>query len=515
MSVRSLTSGALAAALLAGAAVALPSVAMPAVASAAEPATAADIVINEVESNGDPVGDWVELANLNSEQELDISGWTLVDDDPTHAPLVFPAGTTIESGGYWSIYTDETDAGFGLGGNDAVTLRDAGGELVDQFTWSGHAPTTYGRIPDMTGEFTVTGEPTRSARNVAAEEPEPVETSPWPHDTLTIEPVDLGGDFALDDMSGVDIAADGTAYVVNNGTGTLYVLDFDPATGDYSIAQTLVLKYADGAGLPDAEGVTVGPDGAVYVATERNNTASSTSRPSVLRFELPASGDATINATHEWNLSEYTGALSANGGLEAVEYIPDAWGGVFAVGVEQTGDVHFVSLATDGTSTLRQTVATELDGVMALDHEADAGVLRVLCDEVCDGRSIEMTFDGTEFVTDGTLYARPAGMANLANEGYASTVDVVACEAGGTAARARYLWADDAGLDGIGLRGALAAPGECTTGDDNDDDNPASGWLDLGSLTGQDGLFGSLGDLSADLNITAESIAELAPLPAL
>src|SRR5690606_6034942 len=140
----------------------------------------------------------------------------------------------------------------------------------------------------------------------AADESEPVVTSPWPHDVLTIEPVDLGGDFALDDMSGVDIASDGTAYVVNNGTGTLYVLDFDTSSGEYSIAQTLILRYPDGTGLPDAEGVTVGPDDAVYVATERNNDESSTSRPSVLRFDPPTSGDATINATHEYDLSEVT-----------------------------------------------------------------------------------------------------------------------------------------------------------------------------------------------------------------
>ena len=504
MSVRTLTYAALAVPLVTAAAVVA-----PATAAAAEPATAADIVINEVESNGDPVGDWVELANLNTEQALDISGWTLVDDDADHTPIVFPAGTVIESGGYWSIYTDETPEGFGLGGNDAVTLRDASGTIVDEFAWSGHAATTYGRIPDMTGEFAVTGEPTRNARNVGADESEPVVTSPWPHDTLSIEPVDLGGDFALDDMSGVDIASDGTAYVVNNGTGTLYVLDFDTATDEYSIAQTLVLKYPDGTGLPDAEGVTVGPDDAVYVATERNNDDSSTSRPSVLRFELPTSGDATINATHEYDLSEVTGPLGANGGLEAVEYIPGVWGGVFAVGVEQTGDVHFVTLATDGTFSLRQTFTTELDGVMALDHEVGDGVLRVLCDEVCDGRPIAMTFDGTEFVTDGTLYARPAGMSNLANEGYASTVDTIACETGGTAERARYLWADDAGLDGISLRGALAAPRGC----DSDDDDPVFGSLNLGSLNGGIDLFGSLGDFGSTMDITAQSVAELAPLP--
>ena len=66
----------------------------------------------------------------------------------------------------------------------------------------------------------------------------------------------------------------------------------------------------------------------------------------------------------------------------------------------------------------RQTFTTELDGVMALDHEVGDGVLRVLCDEVCDGRSIAMTFDGTEFVTDGT-YKRAVGQeGNFVREGY-------------------------------------------------------------------------------------------------
>lgn len=486
MQLRPISSGILAVALASGTVVGL-----PVIASAAEPATASDIVINEVESNGDPVGDWVELANLDTENELDISGWTLIDDDPDHDPLVIPEGTTIESGGYWTVFTDVDPDYFGLGGNDTVTLRNADGVVVDQTTWSGHAPTTWGRIPDMTGEFAVTGEPTRGAANIAEGNVVPVETSPWPHDPLTVAPVELGGDFSDEDMSGVDFAPDGTAYVVNNGTGTLYALDHDAATGEYSVAGTFPLAYPDGTGTPDAEGVTVGPDGAIYVATERNNDQSGTSRPSILKYELPETGEGPLTATDEYDLSGLIGQVGANSGLEAVEYIQDAAGGVFAVGVEATGNVHFVTLGDSGTVSEVQTFEPELGGVMALDYEESAGILRVVCDEVCEGRSLEMTYDGAEFVTDGVLYARSAELDNNAYEGYASITETVACEDGGTVERTRFLWADDAATDGHGLRGAVSEA-ECQAGG-------AGGSLGTGSLQ-----TGSLGD--ADL---------LASLPAL
>lgn len=506
MRIRSLTPGVLAAALAAGAAVGLPAT----VAAAPVPATAADIVINEVESNGDPVGDWVELANLDTDRDLDISGWSIIDDDPKHDPLVFPAGTTIESGGYFSIYTDEGPNGFGLGGDDTVTLFDATGAQVDVTTWPGHSATTWGRVPDMTGEFAVTGESTRGGRNTAAEDTAPVETSPWPFDPLTITPVELGGAFAGDDMSGVDIAADGTAYVVNNGAGTLHVLTFDRSAGTYSEDRTFTLRYPDGTGIPDSEGVTVDDEGAVYVATERNDEADDVSRPSVLRFELTSgAGSGELAATYEYDLSGITGPLSANGGLEAVEYLPEAWGGAFAVGVEGTGAVHFVSFGADGSITEHQTFDSPFQGVMALDHDATTGVLRVLCDEVCEGHSLEMTFDGTEFVTDGTLYARPEVMPNHANEGFATHSETVECMTG-TTSRVRMLWTDDAGADGVGLRTAVTSGEDCVSG---------------GGLLGSVGdlapmlepiiepLLGSLGTLDLPVPVTTESV--IGTLPAL
>ncbi|MBB1024457.1 MULTISPECIES: lamin tail domain-containing protein [unclassified Dietzia] len=492
---RTISSGVFTVALAAGAALAIP--------AAAPAAPATSVVINEVESNGDAVGDWVELANLDTEQDVDISGWTLIDDDPTHDPIVIPEGTTIESGGYWSVHTDVDPDYFGLGGNDSVILRDAGGEIVDSTTWSGHSPTTWGRIPDMTGGFAVTGEPTRNARNVAAVEDQPVITSPWPFDPLTITPVALGGAFAEDDdMSGVDIAADGTAYVVNNGTGTLYVVAYDPVAGTYSLSRTFVLEYPDGSGRPDAEGVTVGPDGVIYVATERDNESGSTSRPSILRFVLPAGRDSgTLSATDEYSLTSLTGLIGANAGLEAIEYLPEAFGGAFAVGVEGTGKIHFVRLGAEGAVTEMQTYPSPFTGVMALDHDEVSGVLRVLCDEVCEGRSVEMTYDGTGFVTDGTLYARPAGMPNLANEGFASHRETVECHLGGatgTAERVRFLWADDAGTAGFGLRTAVSDAGECTVEDDADPGSGSASGSVSGAGLGAGSLAGLLPFMPAD-----------------
>lgn len=103
MRIRNFSSGVLAAALAAGAAVGL-----PATVSAAPAATADDIVINEVLSKSDVDEDWVELANLNNEQDLDISGWKIADGGADNVPYEFPADTVIESGGYLSVYTAGT-----------------------------------------------------------------------------------------------------------------------------------------------------------------------------------------------------------------------------------------------------------------------------------------------------------------------------------------------------------------------------------------------------------------------
>lgn len=448
------------AALISAAAVATPVVAaasgLAPVAGAAEPQ---DVVINEVESNGDSVADWVELANTNDIETVDVSGWSILDGKDSHEPIVLPEGATIESGGYLAIYTEEgktpegNAGGFGLGDDDSVRLFDAEDDKVDETTWSGHAKTTWGRVPDKTGDFTVTGEPTRGLANVAAGEQESIANEAWPFDPQDVVAQEVAGEgadaFSGEDMSGIDVDADGTVWVVNNDKGTLFALR-NEGENAWSVAGQWQLRYADGAGEPDAEGVTVGGDGALYIATERNNEDKKESRPAVLRFEKPALDSATenaeLNATGEWNLADAVGEIGANAGLEAIEYLPEAWGGAFAVGVEATGEVLFVQLDDANTATLQQRYQSPFAGVMALDFDEQAGELRALCDEECDGASIVLANGDEGFAPVTDVQARPEAMGNFANEGFAT----IPAEQG-----AQLLWADDGVTDGVSLRGAV------------------------------------------------------------
>lgn len=418
------------------------------------------VVINEIESNGDAFGDWVELYNTG-DKAVDISGWLVLDDDDNHEPLVIPAGTELQPESFYRFYTEGTEVlggqdGFGLGGRDSVRLFNADKKLVDQHSWVEHAPDTLGRIPDGTGEFTNTNA-TPEAANEAYTEPAPLEADAWPHANLTVKDIDLGPDFNIEDMSGVDFDASGRAWIVNNGQGSLWALDYDADSDTYSVAGTWTLRYADGSGTPDAEGVTIGHDGAIYVATERDNANKNVSRPSVLRYDLPTADSGELNATDEWNLAGYTGKIGPNAGLEAISYIPGIGANLYAVGVESSGEVLFVELADGGNTTLVQRYKSPFDGVMALDWEDSAKELRVLCDEACFGQSILLAHNGTEFKEASKVQDRPAGTENYANEGFAARRELGECVDGKQSVTTRYLWADDGLTNNIALRSAIAS----------------------------------------------------------
>lgn len=452
---------------------------------------ASPVVINEVESNGDPVADWVELVNTNTNEDIDISGWKILDDNDKHDPIVLPDNTSIESGGYYAFYTEnqtpDGSQGFGLGKGDTVRVFDREDNLVASTTWQDHVNPTWGRIPDKTGEFAATGEATRGFANkpaAGAQNPEvpgaPVAEEPWPYDPAdgtagAVYDVPLGADFTGDDMSGIDFDINGLAWIVNNGLSKLYALDYDHAKRTYSQVGEWELRYPDGTGKPDAEGVTIGADGALYVATERDNSNKKVSRPSVLRYETPAAGGELV-ATDEWNLAELTGQIEPNSGWEAISYIPEH--DVYALGLEANGKVYFVDLKSDGTHALKQEYQSPFGGVMALDYRPQDKQLRVLCDEVCDGSSILLAHNGTEFAPVSKIQARPAGMATeRENEGYASFTSIGTCANGKAEEVTRFLWADDGGSStSVGLRGATTTTTvDCgSAGDDKGSDDGGS-----------------------------------------
>ena len=126
------------------------------------------LVINEVAAKGDPL-DWFELHN-SAPEPIALDGFVFADDfaDATRR-VAFPAGTTIEAGGYLQIELDSDGwPGFALGGDEELGVWLADGTGVDRVDWeegdSGGGQ-SYARIPDTTGAFQTTDTPTPGVPN--------------------------------------------------------------------------------------------------------------------------------------------------------------------------------------------------------------------------------------------------------------------------------------------------------------------------------------------------------------
>ncbi|MGI8394103.1 lamin tail domain-containing protein [Leucobacter sp. W1038] len=168
------------------------------------------IVVNEVESSDGTPGDWIELFNL-SDAAVDLTGWVVRDNDDAHVSTL-PAGSTIEAGGFFVV--EEAQLGFGLGKADSARVYLPGGHtLVDSYSWTAtvddqHAPTTFGRCPDGTGEWKITTASTKGASNDCgmAVRINEVETSDDWVELINVgfESVDLGGMKLRDGGAGND-----------------------------------------------------------------------------------------------------------------------------------------------------------------------------------------------------------------------------------------------------------------------------------------------------------------------
>lgn len=399
--------------------------------------------INEIESDGGSPGDWIELVNPTA-TALDVSGVVVKDDDDTHSYAI-PAATAIPAGGYLVI--EGADLGFGLGDGDSVRLFDAD-LLVDSTTWgAGHAATTWGRCPDVTGAFAVTAESTKGAANTC---PGEIIVSPWPG-SADVRALDTAPTF-LEDSSGLDVqeTADGSfLWAVDNGEGRIWKLEahadgtFSQLDGWSSGKRVRFQKDAADpcAAGPDTEGITVDDDGFVYVASERDNSAKGVNQNTVLKVD-PEAAAGDLVAQQEWDLTALLPAVGANLGMEAVQWVPDSaldgmlfdtntgaaydsadyaghGDGLFFVAVEDNGHVYAFALGADGTATLVSEIAPGLAGVMALDYDSVLGVLWAVCDDGCHGESAQITLNGTG--QPGLAhFARPAGMPDINNEGFAT-----------------------------------------------------------------------------------------------
>ncbi|WP_230686289.1 lamin tail domain-containing protein [Catellatospora vulcania] len=427
-------------------------------------AAATDVRINEVESSGGSPGDWVEVTNIGA-TAVDLSGWVVKDNDAGHAYTI-AAGVSLAPGAFLAL---DVDPAFGLGSADSARLYQAGGStLVDSYTWTSHAGTTYGRCANGTGAFTTTTTATKASANACPPPP----PAAWPGGS-GVANADTTGFFGAN-LSGVAYENASVVWAVKNGPGKLYRLVPNGAlwqadtTGGWSAGKTL--RYASGSGDPDAEAVVSTPDG-VVVATERDNNNSGTSLLKVLRYAT--AGTATsLNATAEWNLTADLPAAAANSGLEAITWVPDAalvaagfrdertgalydpstypghGSGLYLVGLESNGAVYAYALNQAGGGFTRvATIAGGQAAVMDLEWEPATGRLWAVCDDTCSGRATTLTVNAQGRFVATSTHNRPTGMSNYNNEGFAIAPQS-ACVGGAK----QVLWSDDGNDSSHALR---------------------------------------------------------------
>jgi hypothetical protein len=403
----------------------------------ASPASAAatTVRINEVESSGGSPGDWVELVNSGT-APVDVSGWIVKDNDNSHAYTI-AAGTTMAAGAHLAL---DVESAYGLGSSDSARLYLADGStLVDSYTWTSHASTTYGRCPDATGAFTTTLASTKGTANSCA-----VPISTWPGGT-SIATADAANVFG-ENLSGLSFGSASVLWAVDNGPSKLYRLipsgaNWTPdTTSGWSAGKTL--NYPGGSGDPDAEGVVSTPDG-LFVSTERDNDHNGTSKPEILRFDT--SGTTTsLNAAAEWNLTADLPSVDANSGLEGIAWIPDTYltahgfrdehtgaaynpasyaghgSGLFFAGLEANGTIYAYALTQTGTGYTRvATITSGFPAVMELEFDPATGHLWAVCDDTCSGRASTLDIGGSGQFALTATYNRPSGMPNYNNEGFA------------------------------------------------------------------------------------------------
>jgi PKD repeat protein len=130
-----------------------------------------DVVINEIMYNSIDVDEeWIELYN-STDAVIDLENWTLIDDDPSHDPIVITADYSIAVGDYFTIsiatggnfpFTPDFDGTgyFNLNNNlgDIIYLINDEGFIVDSVAFSDDAP--WPTEPDGNGPTLALLDPT-------------------------------------------------------------------------------------------------------------------------------------------------------------------------------------------------------------------------------------------------------------------------------------------------------------------------------------------------------------------
>lgn len=303
-------------------------------------------------------------------------------------------------------------------------------------------------------------------------------TAAWPGGT-TVKVADEQDAFG-ENLSGLSFQGSGVLWAVNNGPGTLYRLVPDGANWvpdqNNGWQDGKDLHYPDGDGDPDAEGVVATADG-VFVSTERDNDNNDDSKPEILRYN-GSSSSGSLDATGEWDLTSDLPDSDANEGLEGISWVPDSYltahglvdehtgdtydpadypghgSGLYFAALESNGKVYGYALdLSSGSYTRVVTIDSGLSALMELEFDPSSGHLWALCDDNCDGESVTLDIGGDGAFAVSGDYARPSGMPNYNNEGFAIAPQ------GTCGSTKTVVWSDDKADDGHALRSGTLSCG--------------------------------------------------------
>ena len=267
------------------------------------------------------------------------------------------------------------------------------------------------------------------------------------------------------------LVLDGTAFVASTGDGW--------TTGR-------ALRYVNGAGSPDSEGVTRTEWGSaeIYVVAERDNAAKDTIRQSILRYDLGGS-KGVVDATHEWDLTGDLPPATLNHGLEGIAWVPDSYlvqqgffddnkqaaydpavypnhgTGIFLVGIDDSGMIYGYVLDHLASAFSRVTAFSSGQAhTTDLAFDRDVGTLWSLCDKNCNNRMTLLDIDTDassqscgHFVLRAIL-PPPKALKDMNNEGI-TMVPEAECSNG----RKAMFWSDDGETGGYSIRQGLITCG--------------------------------------------------------
>jgi hypothetical protein len=327
-----------------------------------------DVVINEVESNGDLTnGDWIELYNKGA-TSVNLAGVQLADNDNTHVVTI--TSGTIAAGGYFTVRTDVATAGtttgdFGLGGADSARLYAAGATVgtttpLDTYSWTAHAATTYGRVPNGTGGFVTTTASTRNASNSGGSTTNPSPAA-WVG-TIVINEVESSSDavngnwIELRNVSDASVNIGGGILSDNNNGHTLTIpAGTTLAAGAVKAFQVQNPAGVGAFGLGPVDSARLFITGTVDLATADPVDERSWDTHSPTTYGLDSNGDFVVTSAGTFDATNTFGAA------------PVSLAGKIVINeVESTGDSangDWVELRNNSASTVK----IELAGISDAD----------------------------------------------------------------------------------------------------------------------------------------------------